>query len=169
MSKISEQIGHLKSLQEAMQLDQKLGRVKCSGSVLENRIKIIQEAIDTIELLSIKVRANNLHNGWILCDEKMPNCEEEVYVLTTKGTVTTAMYEDGTMADEDSAWNWNDIEYEYDEESDTFYIPEGWWEYRHFNPDDVYNNCVDEIVVAWQPLPERLKLRFICGRRKNDK
>ena len=34
------------------------------------------------------------------------------------------------------------------------YVPKGWWEYRHFNPDEVYNNKVDEDVVAWMPLPE---------------
>lgn len=72
MSMISEQIKHLRSLQEAMRLDKKLGRVKCDESFVENRIKIIDDAIDTIETLSTKVRANNLHHGWISCDERLP-------------------------------------------------------------------------------------------------
>lgn len=33
----------------------------------------------------------------------------------------------------------------------------GWREYRHFNPDDVYNNKIDCPVVGWMPLPEKLK------------
>ena len=39
-------------------------------------------------------------------------------------------------------------------ETDTYLVPKGWWEYRHFNQDDVYNKIVDEEVVAWMPLPE---------------
>lgn len=41
----------------------------------------------------------------------------------------------------------------YDEERDDYKIPKGWWEYRHFNPDDVYNNKIDRPVVGWMPLP----------------
>ena len=94
---------------------------------------------------------------WIDVNEKLPGVESEVLIITEKGTITTAMYEDGTIAEDDSEWSWNDIEYMYDEETDTYYIPEGWWEYRHFNPDDIYNNVVDEKVIAWMPLPEEYK------------
>lgn len=73
MSMISEQIRHLRTLQEAMRLDNKLGRVKCDGSFLENRIKIIDDAIDTIETLSAKIQANNFNNGWIPCEDRLPN------------------------------------------------------------------------------------------------
>lgn len=41
----------------------------------------------------------------------------------------------------------------YDEERDDYKIPKGWWEYRHFNPDDVYNNKIDRPVVGWMPMP----------------
>ena len=92
-------------------------------------------------------------DGWIPVDERMPKCEEEVWIITERGTQTSAMYEDGTMLDKNSAWNWTDINGEWDEQEDCMIIPEGWWEYRHFNPDDVYNNTVDEKVIAWQPLP----------------
>ncbi len=94
---------------------------------------------------------------WIDVNEKLPGVEKEVLIITERGTITTAMYEDGTIAEDDSEWSWNDIEYTYAEETDTYYIPEGWWEYRHFNPDDIYNNVVDEKVIAWMPLPEEYK------------
>ena len=94
---------------------------------------------------------------WILCSERMPQAEQEVLILTQSGIRTTAMYEDGTIYEDDSNWIWNDCEFEYDEEKDDCIISEGWWEYRHFNPDDVYNNEVDEKVIAWQPLPEAYK------------
>lgn len=43
------------------------------------------------------------------------------------------------------------------DENDIRYIPEGWWEYKHFAPDDVYNYAVDEKVVAWMSKPEPYK------------
>ena len=69
--------------------------------------------------------------------------------------ITTAHYEDGNVFSEDSEWYWEDLPDwgTYDEERDDYKIPEGWWEYRHFNPDDVYNNKIDGPVVGWMPMP----------------
>ena len=64
------------------------------------------------------------------------------------------MYEDGTVLENDSCWNWYEIDGKWDEENDCYIIPEGWWENRHYNPDDVYNNAVDDEVIAWRPLTE---------------
>ena len=93
-------------------------------------------------------------NEWVSVEERLPECEEEVFIQTERGTRTTAIYEDGTVREEDSIWFWCDIDGEWDEERDCMIIPKGWWEDRRFNPDDVYNNVVDEKVVAWCPLPE---------------
>lgn len=109
--------------------------------------------------------AEEYNNGWIPCDVKMPPVETEVFVVAkrnyrggeVKYITTTAMYEDGTVLENDSCWRWEDIEGEWDEEEDCLIIPEGWWEFRHFNPDDVYNNLVDDEIIAWQPLPEPYK------------
>ena len=68
--------------------------------------------------------------------------------------ITTAIYEDGKVSTEDSEWNWYDLDFNYDEENDCCYIPEGWWEYRHYNDDDVFNNPIDDEVTHWMPLPE---------------
>ena len=90
-----------------------------------------------------------------------PKVEEDVLILfeTACGGygITTAHYEDGTVLSEKSAFYWEEI-FEwgtYDEESDDYFIPKGWWEYRYFNPDDVYNNRVDSPVVGWMPLPPK--------------
>lgn len=102
---------------------------------------------------------------WIPVTEKLPKCEQEVLICTEKkligkdayidSIVTPAIYEDGTMSENDSMWHWEDIDYAgWDEEEDCGIIPEGWWENRHFCPDGVYNNPVDRKVVAWMPLPE---------------
>jgi len=104
--------------------------------------------------------------GWIPCSERLPLCEQEVLICTqrrsidgkTKSIITSAIYEDGNMRECNSRWHWEDIEYEsWDEEEDCGIIPEGWWEYRHYNPDEVYNNLVDDFILAWMPLPEPYK------------
>ena len=118
---------------------------------------------DVIRILDEVAEEHN--NGWILCSEKMPNVEEEVYILAKrkyrdssyKYITTTALYEDGTVLENDSCWYWEDIDGEWDEENDCLIIPEGWWEYKHYNPDGVLNNAVDDEVIAWQPLPEPYK------------
>lgn len=119
----------------------------------EEAIKEHKEQCDFL----IGLLGKQKYNGWRLCSLEMPKAEVEVLIMTENGTVTTAMYEDGTMPEEDSFWFWSDIEFDYDEETDTNYIPEGWWEYRHFNADEVYNNPIDVKVVYWQPLPARYK------------
>ena len=119
----------------------------------------------TIKALAIEIvkqTAAEYNNGWIPCSVAMPPVETEVLIVAKRkyrgGEVryitTTAMYEDGTVLENDSCWRWEDIEGEWDEENDCYIIPEGWWEDRHYNPDEVYNNAVDDEVVAWQPLPQ---------------
>ena len=111
--------------------------------------------------------------NWIPCSERLPECEQEVLICTRKKVygsrktglewiekpiITPALYEDGTMLEIDSKWRWEDIDYAgWNDEEDCGIIPEGWWENRHFNPDEVYNNPVDREVIAWMPLPEPYK------------
>lgn len=90
-----------------------------------------------------------------------PKVEEDVLILfeTACGGygITTANYEDGTVLSQKSTFYWEDI-FEwgtYDEESDDYFIPKGWWEYRYFNQDDIYDNRVDAHVVGWMPLPPK--------------
>ena len=105
---------------------------------------------------------NAMEQKWIPVAEQMPPVETEVLITArrryTSGTyreiVTTAMYEDGTVLENDSCWNWIEIDGKWDEENECYIIPEGWWENRHYNPDDVYDNLVDDKVIAWMPLPE---------------
>lgn len=96
---------------------------------------------------------------WIPCNERLPEPEAEVLVVCRRGGVSfvcPAMHEDGTIVTSESIWNWNEIEGYglYSEEADDWYIPEGWWEYRQFNDDDVCNNLIDCTVTHWMPLPE---------------
>lgn len=99
-------------------------------------------------------RKNMSEMKWIPCSERMPKPEVEVLAMTDMLTITSAMYEDGTVLESESIWGWNDCEFDYSEEDGDYKVSEGWWEYRHFNPDNVYNNAIDEKVIAWMPLPE---------------
>lgn len=97
---------------------------------------------------------------WISVKDRKPKPEEEVIVLIKRHWEdnvyrfsTMAMYEDGNISTEDSIWCWYDLDFDYDEENDEYLIPEGWWEYRHYNPDDVYNNEITDTVTHWMPLP----------------
>lgn len=105
---------------------------------------------------------------WIPVSERLPACEQEVLICTKvklvgkdayiDSIITPAFYEDGTMTENDSAWRWEEVDWAgWDEEEDCGIIPEGWWENRHFNPDDLLNCPVDREVVAWMPLPQPYK------------
>jgi hypothetical protein len=114
------------------------------------------------EVFKKYINASKNYNGWIHVKDSLPMVEQKVLITARRKHVggdvcyitTTAMYEDGTVRENDSRWRWQDIEGEWDEEENCYIIPKGWWEDRAYNPDDVYNNLVDDEVIAWQPLPE---------------
>ena len=94
---------------------------------------------------------------WIPVTERLPEPETEVLILARSGKrhiITTGMYEDGSKNTEDSEWWWETDGFEYDEELDAYIIPEGWWEYKHYNGDDEYNHAIDDVCTHWMPLPE---------------
>ncbi len=98
---------------------------------------------------------------WRNPETDLPKVEEDVLILfkTACGGygITTAHYEDGTVLSQKSAFYWEDISEwgTYDEESDDYFIPKGWWEYRYFNQYDIYDNRVDAHVAGWMPLPPK--------------
>lgn len=96
---------------------------------------------------------------WISVKDRLPECEQKVLVLFHRGSfagITTGMYEDGTITEEDSRWSWEAGDgFEYDWEKDCYIIPEGWWEDKEFNSDDEYNHPIDSKVTHWMPLPKQ--------------
>lgn len=155
------------TIQEAIK-DIKSIKPIVGGKSLEIAIESMEEleqyrALGTVE--ELKELKQQPKTDWIPCEERLPDAEEEVYILAKrkyrdgdfKYITTTAMYEDGTIRENDSCWYWEDIEGEWDEEEDCYIIPKGWWECKHYNPDNCYNNAVDDEVIAWQPLPQPYK------------
>lgn len=89
-----------------------------------------------------------------------PKVETEVLVLVDCGKgycITTAFYEDGTVSQYESLWQWEDVDDYgiYDEEDDLYRLAKGWWEYRHFTPEDALECPIDKPVVGWMPLPPK--------------
>ena len=61
-----------------------------------------------------------------------------------------AFYEDGTLTVDESAYDWSEYEYyDYDEESDLYIVPQGWYEDVSFTEEFAR---VDESVIAWRPI-----------------
>lgn len=81
MSMISNQIKDLKWLRDTLKKGKKV------PEFYESQWQIIDGAIDTIQTLSAKVRANNLHDGWIPCNERLPKkpeCGDNGYIVQRK-------------------------------------------------------------------------------------
>lgn len=117
----------------------------------------VLDYIDTTPTVTLETDAQRWRNP----ETDPPKVEEEVLILfeTACGGygITTAHYEDGTLLSQDSIFYWDELAAwgELDEEHDDYIIPKGWWEYRHFNQDEVYNNRVDYPVRGWMPLPPK--------------
>lgn len=125
----------------------------------ENIISLtLRAAREKVEKLPV-LQEKDLFPAWRDPDKDPPEVETEVLILYRNDIdgygITTAHYEDGSIFLQDSEWYWEDLPDwgTYDEERDDYKIPKGWWEYRHFNPDEVYNNQINRPVVGWMPLP----------------
>lgn len=120
---------------------------------------LIRDAADLIEAQAAEIEKLEAQvPRWIPVTERLPEAEKEVMIRCSRGGyifACPAIYEYGTVLTKDSAWNWYEIDSyaEYSEETDDYFVPKGWWESRHFTPDDVYNNPVDCEVTHWMPLP----------------
>lgn len=124
-----------------------------TGYVLDD----VLDYIDTTPTVALETDAQCWRNP----ETDLPKVETEVLILYRNDIdgygITTAHYEDGNVFLQDSEWYWEDLPDwgTYDEERDDYKIPKGWWEYRHFNPDEVYNNRIDRPVVGWMLLPPK--------------
>ena len=124
-----------------------------------------EEEKKDIEALRMAIEALE-QTEWISVKDRLPVCEEKVLVQAirtfrggdTMTIITTGMYEDGTISECDSRWNWEDVDYEkWDDENDCMIIPKGWFEDKAYNPDGALNYQIDDEVVAWMPLPSPYK------------
>lgn len=101
---------------------------------------------------------------WIPCSERLPQSEQDVEITFIRQHCHTgetlyltarAFYEDGTLTTANSAYCWEETDnWEYDEEADSYRIPEGWFESVSFAEEF---GAVDMPVIAWRTLTEPYK------------
>lgn len=101
---------------------------------------------------------------WIPCSERLPENEKDVEITFIRQHCCTgeklyltarAFYEDGTLTTENSVYYWEEMDnWEYDKETDSYRIPEGWFESVSFAEEF---ERVDMPVIAWRTLTEPYK------------
>lgn len=99
--------------------------------------------------------------AWISVKDWLPENEKDVLIAYTRkglrgdvySCVGMAFHTDGKTNTDDSVYSWQTeyIDMDYDEESDAYIIPEGWWETVDFGEEF---SAVDMVVTHWMPLPE---------------
>ncbi len=136
----------------------------------EKLIELLESAESTIYWDSSdkgfieKIADHLIANGvtiqkWIPVSERLP--ESGVHVLLcceirSGGTVYKRYVCDGYYAKKYTEQTWNnsgDIDCEYREEDDEYYLLEGWYEVIK-NWDDYNSIAIHDFVTHWMPLPE---------------
>lgn len=154
---MTEYIGREASIEELEKL--RMSETLSKHATYES-CAIAQDAILRAQMAIVGLAAADVvPASWISVKDKLPEPETEVLAVCVRNGyrfICPVIYEDGTKLTQDSMWNWYEMgNYgTYSETYDDYLIPEGWWENRHFTPDDVYNNLVDCEVTHWMLLPE---------------
>jgi hypothetical protein len=108
-----------------------------------------------------------MNSKWILVSEKYPKVNKDVLITFREymewskkyryGTCKAVYIPEHSVKTEDM---WSDYDDDgisiYDENEDTYYVKDGWYEVIE-NWDDYSNITINCEVTAWQPLPEPYK------------
>ena len=88
----------------------------------------------------------NEKNVLILVEYKDYLNPENKHYFIVKG-----FYTDGKTTTDDSFCNWDEeLDLKYDEELDSYMVPEGWWESVTYSE---YFGAISDFVVGWTDLP----------------
>jgi hypothetical protein len=102
-------------------------------------------------------------NQWVSVESRLPENEKDVLICVKRQNcfapekyiclIVKAFYTDGKHDTDHTAYTWQTdyLDMEYDEEHDTFLIPEGWWESIEYGEEFT---AVSDFVTHWMPLPK---------------
>lgn len=95
---------------------------------------------------------------WIPVTERLPKSGEKVLVccrIKWVGGGGRSYVCEGFHSDQktETCLYYEDIDVDYDEETDESYLPEGWWE-TIYNWEDYGFVAIEDFVTHWMPLPE---------------
>lgn len=113
----------------------------------------IEDLQDKFKTLMDKYIRLTAHTEWIPVTERLP--ENDVPVLLSCKCGAGAYVCDGFHTEKYSVAMpfYADIDADYDEETDEYYFPEGWWEIIK-NWDDYSCVAIEDTVTHWMPLPQ---------------
>ena len=108
---------------------------------------ILIDSIKSIPTAELKM------GKWISVKERLPKVDKPVLISAKNNyyeyVCVGKWVEKYSVEDYGEEFEFTD----YNEENDTYYCPEGWYEYIH-NWDDYSDVFIYDEVIAWQPLPE---------------
>lgn len=139
--------------------------LECSTPGIKNSFaNMCHNAADAIEELTTLSRRQKVElveltgelaskPRWIPVTERLP--ENDVHVLLSCKCGAGAYVCDGfhTAKYSTPTQFYEDIDADYDEGTDEYYFPEGWWEVIK-NWDDYSCVAIEDTVTHWLPLPE---------------
>ena len=126
----------------------------CDAKEERERLK---EQLDNAEIENIKLKEEFAKyrgkHRWIPVTERLP--ENDVHVLLSCKCGAGAYVCDGFHTEKYSVPMpfYEDIDADYDEETDEYYFPEGWWESIK-NWDDYSCVAIEDTITHWMPLPQ---------------
>ncbi len=98
---------------------------------------------------------------WISVKDALPENEVGVLVCVERNHISNkyrfimkAFYENGKYKFDESDYNWNTYDCEYDDEIDEYIIPKGWYEYPEYQEEFFMIDGERDVVTHWMPLPE---------------
>lgn len=129
--------------------DELVKRLRSAESNYQETLDCLYEAADVIEAISKTEKTTR----WIPVTERLP--ENGVHVLLSCNRGSCAYVCDGFHTEKYSMPTlfFDDIVADYDEDTDEYYFPEGWWEVIK-NWDDYSCVAIEDTVTHWMPLPK---------------
>ena len=140
-------------------MDELVKRLRETSCGAENTLwwqaaEVIEELTRENESLaeSVNEASEILRRRWTPVAERLP--ENGAHVLLSCKCGVGAYVCDGFHTEKYSTPTqfYEDIDADYDEETDEYYFPEGWWEVIK-NWDDYSCVAIEDTVTHWMPLP----------------